>query len=64
MDCAFKRLKNLSDYRLFGLAVHPDWQNRALDALMYIQLYDNLLHKRVRMEANYILEDNYRIKIL
>jgi len=57
-----KRLKNLSDYRLFGLAVHPDWQNRALDALMYIQLYDNLLHKRVRMEANYILEDNYRIK--
>ena len=56
------RLKKIRDYRLFGLAVHPDWQNRALDALMYIQLYDNLLHKRVRMEANYILEDNYRIK--
>ncbi len=52
----------LRDYRLFGLAVHPDWQGKALDALMYIHLYRNLAAKRVRMEANYILEDNLRIK--
>ncbi len=55
-------VKKLRDYRLFGLAVHPDWQGKALDALMYIHLYQNLLAKRVRMEANYILEDNLHIK--
>jgi hypothetical protein len=54
--------KKLRDYRLFGLAVHPDWHNKALDALMYIYLNNNLAPKKVRMEANYILEDNYRIK--
>jgi len=55
-------VKKLRDYRLFGLAVHPDWQSRALDALMYINLYDHLQYKQVRMEANYILEDNLRIR--
>ncbi len=55
-------LKKLRDYRLFGLAVHPDWQGRALDALMYINLYKKLLRKKVRLEANYILEDNLYIK--
>jgi len=55
-------VKKLRDYRLFGLAVHPDWQGRALDALMYINLYHNLAAKKVRMEANYILEDNLRIR--
>ncbi len=55
-------VRKLRDYRLFGLAVHPDWRGRALDALMYIHLYQNLKKKRVRMEANYILEDNPYIK--
>lgn len=55
-------VKKLRDYRLFGLAVHPDWHGKALDALMYIHLYQNLLAKKVRMEANYILEDNLHIK--
>lgn len=54
--------KKLRDYRLFGLAVHPDWQGKALDAMMYIHLYNHLAAKKVRMEANYILEDNFRIK--
>jgi len=54
--------KKLRDYRLFGLAVHPNYQGMALDALMYINLYNHLKHKNIRMEANYILEDNYRIK--
>lgn len=55
-------LKKLRDYRLFGLAVHPRWHGKALDALMYIHLYQNLYAKNVRMEANYILEDNLHIK--
>ncbi len=54
--------KKLRDYRLFGLAVHPKWQGRGLDAIMYINLYNHLKDKNVRMEANYILEDNLRIK--
>ena len=44
------------------MAVDPKWQGRALDALMYINLYNHLVHKNIRMEANYILEDNLRIK--
>ncbi len=55
-------IKKVRDYRLFGLAVDPKWQGRALDAMMYINLYNHLAHKKVRMEANYILEDNFRIK--
>jgi hypothetical protein len=55
-------VKKLRDYRLFGLAVDPAWQTRALDALMYIHLYENLKAKQIRMEANYILEDNLHIK--
>lgn len=55
-------LKKIKDYRLFGLAVHPDWQKNALDALMYINLYRHLAPKKVRLEANYILEDNLNIK--
>lgn len=54
--------RKLRDYRLFGLAVHPDWQGRALDSLMFIHLNNNLAAKHIRMEANYILEDNHRIK--
>ncbi len=54
--------KKLRDYRLFGLAVHPDWHGKALDALMYINLYQHLKYKNIRMEANYILEDNNHIK--
>ncbi|MFO7611185.1 MAG: GNAT family N-acetyltransferase, partial [Clostridia bacterium] len=52
----------LDEYRLFGLAVHPDWQGRGLDAIMYINLYNHLLDKNILMEANYILEDNFRIR--
>ena len=55
-------IKKLTDYRLFGLAVRPEWQGKALDSLMYINLYRHLYAKKVRMEANYILEDNLYIK--
>jgi ribosomal protein S18 acetylase RimI-like enzyme len=55
-------VKKLKDYRLFGLAVHPDWQRNALDALMYINLFRRLAPKSIRLEANYILEDNLNIK--
>ena len=54
--------KNLKEYRLFGLAVHPDWHGKGLDSIMYINLYKHLIDKKIMIEANYILEDNLRIK--
>jgi len=54
--------KKVRDHRLFGLAVMPEWQGRGLDVLLYLQLYRALRHRIRRMEANYILEDNRRIR--
>lgn len=50
------------DYRLFGLAVHPDYHGMGLDVLLYAQLHAALKPRGIRLEANYILEDNYRIR--
>jgi GNAT superfamily N-acetyltransferase len=54
--------KKVRDHRLFGLAVMPAWQGRGLDVLLYLQLYRALGQRIRRMEANYILEDNRRIR--
>jgi GNAT superfamily N-acetyltransferase len=54
--------KKVKDHRLFGLAVMPEWQGRGLDVLLYLQLYRALSHRIRRMEANYILEDNRKIR--
>jgi len=54
--------RRLKDYRLFGLAVHPDHQNLGLDALLYVHLANALSPRGIRLEANYILEDNHKIR--
>lgn len=54
--------KHLKDYRLFGLAVLPQYHNRAMDVLLYLNLYTALKPKITRLEANYILEDNPNIR--
>lgn len=56
------KIRHLLDYRLFGLAVHPGYQNLGLDALLYVHLSQFLVPKKVRLEANYILEDNHKIR--
>jgi len=55
-------VKRLPDYRLFGLAVLPRYQGKGLDVLLYLQIYKALSRKIRRLEANYILEDNFRIR--
>jgi ribosomal protein S18 acetylase RimI-like enzyme len=55
-------VKRLRDYRLWGLAVLPEYQSLGLDVLLYIRLFDSLAARGVRLEANYILEDNLRIR--
>ena len=54
--------KKLTDYRLFGLAIHPDYHGLGLDVLLYVKLYTSLQPRGIRLEANYILEDNYSIR--
>jgi GNAT superfamily N-acetyltransferase len=57
-----KDIKKVRDYRLFGLAIHPRYQNLGLDAVLYVHLARALSPKQVRLEANYILEDNHKIR--
>ena len=57
-----RRRRVLKDYRLFGLAIDPGYHGRGLDVLLYIELYSALKPKGIRLEANYILEDNHAIR--
>jgi len=50
--------RRLRDFRLFGLAVLPEYQGMGLDVLLYMSLYEALAPRGVRMEASYVLEDN------
>ena len=55
-------IRSVRDYRLFGLAVLPEYHGRGLDVLLYMRLYNALAPRIRRLEANYILEDNLRIR--
>jgi ribosomal protein S18 acetylase RimI-like enzyme len=55
-------VKRIRDYRLWGLAVLPAYQSLGLDVLLYMRLFDSLAARGVRLEANYVLEDNLRIR--
>ena len=50
--------RSLREYRLFGLAVLPEYHGLGLDVLLYMKLYESLAPRGVRLEASYILEDN------
>ncbi|WP_455381599.1 hypothetical protein [Salinispira pacifica] len=50
------------NFRLFALGVIPEYQGLGLDVLLYIVLFRALAPRNIRLEANYILEDNYRIR--
>lgn len=51
-------LPRLSQYRMFALGVIPEYHGKAIDSLMYRALYDACYSPKVRMEINYVLEDN------
>ena len=55
-------IKRVRFYRLFGLAVMPDYHGMGLDVLLYTSLYNALRPRGIKLEANYILEDNYSIR--
>jgi GNAT superfamily N-acetyltransferase len=55
-------VRRVRDYRLWGLALLPEYQGQGLDVLLYERLFASLAPKGVRLEANYILEDNLKIR--
>jgi ribosomal protein S18 acetylase RimI-like enzyme len=54
--------KRIRRYRLLALGVLPQYHGMGLDVLLYKHLYDALSHRNILMEANYILEDNWKIR--
>jgi ribosomal protein S18 acetylase RimI-like enzyme len=51
-------IRGIRDFRLFGLAVDPHHHGKGLDALLYVQLAKALHPRRIRLEANWVLEEN------
>jgi ribosomal protein S18 acetylase RimI-like enzyme len=54
-------VSRLRQYRMWGLGVVPAYQGKAVDALLYRHTYEVLQSQQVRMEINYVLEDNVRM---
>jgi ribosomal protein S18 acetylase RimI-like enzyme len=54
-------LPRLKQYRMWALGVIPEYQGKAIDTLLYRRLYEELFSPALRMEVNYVLEDNERM---
>jgi GNAT superfamily N-acetyltransferase len=54
-------LPRLRQYRMWALGVIPEYQGKAVDALLYRATHDALYPGGVRLEVNYVLEDNVRM---
>jgi GNAT superfamily N-acetyltransferase len=52
-------LPRLRAYRMFALGVVPEYQGKGIDSLLYRALYESLFSPAMRMEINYVLEDNH-----
>ena len=55
------RLPGLKQYRMWALGVIPEYQGCAIDTLLYRATYDALFCSDLRLEINYVLEDNDRM---
>jgi len=54
-------LRRIRQVRLWALGVVPEYQGKAVDALLYRALYEALGPEVDRVEVNYVLEDNVRM---
>lgn len=52
-------IPKLKRYRMFALGVIPEYQGKAVDALLYKALHENLYSKDLFLEIDYVLEDNW-----
>jgi GNAT superfamily N-acetyltransferase len=53
------KLPRLTQYRMFALGVIPEYHGMGIDSLIYRALYEACYTPDIRMEINYVLEDNY-----
>lgn len=54
-------LPRLNQYRMWALGVIPEYQGRAIDTLLYRATYEAIYSDKIRLEINYVLEDNDRM---
>ncbi len=51
-------MPKLRSYRLFALAVVPEYHGKGIDSLIYRALYNSIFSSELWLEINYVLEDN------
>jgi ribosomal protein S18 acetylase RimI-like enzyme len=54
-------LKKINQYRMWALGIIPEYQGKAIDTLLYKKTYEAIYNPTVRVEINYVLEDNQRM---
>jgi GNAT superfamily N-acetyltransferase len=52
-------LPRLTQYRMFALGVIPKYHGMGIDSLIYRAMYESCYTPDIRVEINYVLEDNY-----
>ena len=52
------RLPKLNHYRMFALGVIPQYHGKGIDSMLYRALYESIFNPELRLEINYVLEDN------
>jgi GNAT superfamily N-acetyltransferase len=55
------QLPRLNQYRMWALGVIPEYQGKAIDTLLYRATYEAIYTDKIRLEINYVLEDNDRM---
>jgi ribosomal protein S18 acetylase RimI-like enzyme len=55
------QLPRITQYRMWALGVIPEYQGKAIDTLLYRATYEAIYAKNIRLEINYVLEDNDRM---
>ena len=55
------KLPHLNQYRMWALGVIPEYQGKAIDTLLYRATYEAIYTNKIRLEINYVLEDNDRM---
>ncbi|HEY9077245.1 MAG TPA: hypothetical protein VIO61_11990 [Anaerolineaceae bacterium] len=54
-------IPRLTTYRMFALGVVSEYQGKGIDSLLYRALYEKIYSSKMRLEINYVLEDNDRM---
>lgn len=54
------QVDRIRSFRMWALAVVPEYQGKSIDSLLYRRAYEALKPLKPRIEVNYVLEDNKR----